>query len=356
MLSLVLDGNARAGFGAAGKRFIVLYRTAARCQARSMLLFRHAVRPLARASIAALLLLGAAACAAPARPGVAPVLGGSIRVRHGGRVQAVPLDTYAAAVALTEIAPGAESDSTASALYEAQILVARTYGASRRGRHGADGFDVCDTTHCQRYEPARLETARWAKLARAIAARTHGVVLLHDGRLIEAVFHADCGGYTADAKDVWGTSRPYLTARDDGRGDPHRSWTSLLAVEAVRQALEGDRRTRVPGELRALDVASRDRSGRAARIRISGERGSLEVAGDVFRAVITHALGIQSLPSTRFSLSRQRDGWRASGSGFGHGVGMCQAGALSRARKGDSAREIVEFYYPGAIIGSAPVR
>ena len=300
---------------------------------------------------------GAAAPGAAA-PGAAPSVGASIRVKHDGRISTVPIDTYAAIVALTELAPGAESPQTAAAVYEAQVIVARTYAASRRGRHAAEGFDLCDTTHCQRYEAARTRTGRWAALARDIATRTSGRVLVYASSLVEAVFHADCGGHTAASEDVWRTARPYLAARRDDAG-PHRQWQSALARDAVERALNADRRTRLPGPLRDIAVADRDRSGRARRVRITaGARGAepVEVAGDVFRAALTAALGIQALPSTRFDLSRAGSGWRVTGTGFGHGVGLCQTGALARARTGSSAGEILSFYYPGAIIGQGAAR
>ena len=319
------------------------------------------IRPAALAVASALLSACGAARPEPARRGAGPAVPATIRVRHEGRIQTVPIDLYAAIVALTELAPGAETAATASALYETQIIVARTYAASRRGRHAADGFDVCDATHCQRYEAARVKTARWAQLARDLATRTSGTVLVHDGRLVEAFFHADCGGHTADAADVWRTARPYLVAKNDSGGNPHRTWTTTLRRDAVEAALRKDRRTRLAGPLRGLEIVRRDRSGRAARIRITaGARGAatstVDVDGDVFRAVVTAALGFRMLPSTRFSLDRQPDGWQVTGTGFGHGVGLCQAGALSRARKGADATEILRFYYPGAIIERAARR
>lgn len=314
----------------------------------------------ARPALAAALALAATACATaprPGAPGAAPPIAASIRVKHEGRISTVPIDTYAAIVALTELAPGAEARDTAAAVYEAQIIVARTYAASRRGRHAADGFDLCDTTHCQRYEAARTRTGRWAALARETASRTSGRVLVYGSSLVEAVFHADCGGHTAAAEDVWLTARPYLTARRDAAG-PHRQWESALARDAVERALNADRRTRLAGPLVEIAVTARDRSGRARTVRIAGRRGAAprEVSGDVFRAVLSAALGMRALPSTRFELTRAGSGWRATGSGFGHGVGLCQAGALARARRGSSAAEILGFYYPGAIIGRAAAR
>lgn len=320
------------------------------------------MKPLAAAIAAAALIAACApsrAATTPSRP--APAIGDTLRVRANGRIERVPIDLYAAAVALTEVAPGAVPQATAEALYEAQIIVARTYAASRRGRHGAEGFDLCDTTHCQRYEAARLSSGRWAQLARAIAARTSRDVLVHEGALIEAVFHADCGGHTADARDVWGSARAYLRAREDdlpsarrsGEGAPrHREWTSVLGRDAITAALARDRRTRVEGPVRALRVSRRDESGRAARVRIEG-RTTIEADGEVFRAAVTAALGARALPSTRFDLRGAGSGWEARGTGFGHGVGLCQTGALARAHAGVRAADILRFYYPGAIIRRA---
>lgn len=315
--------------------------------------------------IGAVAIAGAITACAPSRTartpeGGAPAIGSTLRVRSNGRIERVPMNDYAAAVALSEIAPGAVPQATAEALYEAQIIVARTYAASRIGRHGAEGFDLCDATHCQRYDAARLNTARWAALARTIAARTSRQVLVHDGRFIEAVFHADCGGHTANARDVWGAARAYLVAKRDDTPKPrggdaaavHREWTSTLGAAPLGAALAADRRTRVELPLRDIEIAGRDGSGRAARVRISG-RTSVEVQGDVFRAVVTAALGLRAMPSTRFTIRRGRDGWDLAGTGFGHGVGLCQVGALARARGGAKAAEILRFYYPGAIIRRA---
>lgn len=304
----------------------------------------------------ALLTVVLAGCA-PLRPAVpepaaVPRLPDSLRVRANGRIERVPIDRYAAIVALTEIAPGPIPQAAAESLYEAQIVVARTYGASRLGRHGAEGFDLCDTTHCQRFESSRLRSGRWAAAAVAIANRTTRQVLVHQGRFVEAVFHADCGGHTADARDVWGASRAYLVAKRDDIEAPHRTWRSTLAADRLAEALASDRRTRVAPPIRTLAIVRRDRSGRAARLRITGGT-TVEVDGDVFRAAVSSALGIQALPSTRFTLKKRGGGWEITGSGFGHGVGLCHTGALARARAGAKAADILGFYYPGAIIRRA---
>ena len=89
-------------------------------------------------------------------------------------------------------------------MFEVQAIVARTYAAAHRGRHARDGFDLCSTTHCQLYEPGRLVTSRWADAARGAGGRTAGLLVLYEGLPADAVFHADCGGWTSAAADVWG--------------------------------------------------------------------------------------------------------------------------------------------------------
>ena len=281
----------------------------------------------------------------------------AVRVKHGGLVQTVPLDTYAAIVALTELAPGAIPEAAAAVVYETQIIVARTYAVSRQGRHRAEGFDLCDTTHCQRFEAARVRTGRWAALAARVARETSGRVLLHRNRPIEAVFHADCGGHTAAAEDVWSTGHPYLVARSDDVA-PHRRWSVALTRHDLERALNADSRPKLGGRLRDVEVISRDRSGRARRIRLTtaGRGNTVEIAGTVFREVVSASLGLQALPSTRFAIAAAEDGWRLTGSGFGHGVGLCQTGALIRAREGTPPRQILSYYYPGAIIGTVTAR
>src|SRR5207344_896533 len=165
-------------------------------------------RGIAMATAAALVVL-VAACAPPKRAFPGP-MGGStpvpdtVTVRTGGRVRSVPLDEYVLGAVLSEVTPVGESDATVARIYEVQAIVARTYALSQLGRHRQNGFDVCDTTHCQLYEPARIASSRFSDAARAAVARTTGRVLTFGGHIAEALFHADCGGSTTSADAVWG--------------------------------------------------------------------------------------------------------------------------------------------------------
>jgi stage II sporulation protein D len=96
-----------------------------------------------------------------------------------------------------------------------------------------------------------------------------------------------------------------------------------------------------------LRVTRVDGSGRAAEVEITGVRARL-VSGSTLRAVVTAERGDRSLMSTRFTVSPAAGGFRIVGTGYGHGVGLCQVGAMARARRGDTAGAILGHYYPGA--------
>jgi stage II sporulation protein D len=274
-----------------------------------------------------------------------------VQVREGTAlvVRQIALEDYVATTALSEVHPDVSDEGVAERVFEVQAVIARTYAVSNRGRHAKDGFDLCSTTHCQLYEPARLGTSRWASVARAAAQQTRGELLwFADGPAL-AVFHADCGGHTSNAAAVWGGIAPaYLSgATDKGpAGGAHADWTFETSASALRSALNADPRTAVGARLDRIEIAARDDAGRAEMILLRGTRTFL-VRGEVFRDVLTRALGVRTLKSTLFSVKQSRTAFVFSGKGFGHGVGLCQAGALARLRAGESPEDVLEHYFPG---------
>ena len=90
-------------------------------------------------------------------------------MRSGGQIVSVPLDDYVAASILSEVSPLGETPDTVARIFQIQAVVARTYAVFSIGRHHAEGFDLCDSTHCQLYEPGRLKTSRFADVARLAA-------------------------------------------------------------------------------------------------------------------------------------------------------------------------------------------
>jgi stage II sporulation protein D len=268
-------------------------------------------------------------------------------------IRDVRLEDYVAASALSEFAPSAGDPAAVEAMFEVQSIIARTYALSHLGRHAAAGFDLCSTTHCQLYEPQRLQTSRWASLAIDAAARTRGLVVAYDGAIADAVFHADCGGRTSTASDVWGgAGAPYLRGQlDDGdAASAHAGWQYAVDTPALIRALDGDPRTAIGRRLGSIIVVSRDASGRAQRILLHGDR-DVAIRGADLREVMSAAFGARSIRSTLFDVVPGDAGrFLFSGSGFGHGVGLCQAGAYARVAKGVSPATVLQRYYPGTAI------
>jgi len=301
-------------------------------------------------------LLGIAACVAPRIPEAAPAISvpAQLRIRVGSSVRVVPIEEYVAGSALSEVSPTNVPAAAARRIFEVQAVLARTYATTHVGRHAREGFDLCDATHCQLYEPDRLRTSRFADLAREATANTAGLVIAFGNRPADALYHADCGGHTASGEAVWGGApEAYLHGvRDQVPGLTHTTWTLESAPDELRRALAKDPRTDVGRRLDAIRVARRDGSDRASSIELRGEHTRV-VRGEDFRAVVNATLGTRAVRSTRFAVKKSGGVFQFSGSGFGHGVGLCQLGAAARAKRGDSMRDIIGAYYRGARIVSA---
>jgi stage II sporulation protein D (peptidoglycan lytic transglycosylase) len=298
------------------------------------------------------------ACVAPHTPAAtrwpAPAvvdLPRAIRVQTAGRVVSVPLEEYVLGSALAEVSPVGEPPATTERIFEVQAVLARTYAISHLGRHAEEGFDLCDGTHCQLYQPARIGTSRFAETAKAAVRLTEGEVLLYHGQPAEALFHADCGGHTASAGDVWGgTPVPYLVGMpDEVPAGTHRTWSLDVTSARLRAALNADARSRVGERLTGVRVAARDQGGRATVVEVTGTR-TVTLRGEQFRSIVSAAFGARSLQSTRFVVRRSGAAYHFDGTGYGHGVGLCQVGAAARARRGESIEEILSAYFPGTVV------
>jgi stage II sporulation protein D len=305
-------------------------------------------------------LLGLFSCSGVGRrvalPDARASLSSDVRVRAIDRglpvIRMVDLEDYVRTTALAEFAPAEGDRALVERMLEVQAITSRTFAVAHRGRHAREGFDFCATTHCQIYEPNRLKTSRWAEVASTAITRTKNTVLWYDSRPAEAVFHADCGGHTAAAADVWGgPGRRYLVAlRDDAI--PHSTWKYSTSLAEARAALNKDPRTNIGARLEAIEVVERDASGRVSTVRLRGVRGERLIAGEDLRQVFAAAFGPRSLRSTLFEVRRSGPTITFSGRGYGHGVGLCQAGALARLKKGASPQAVLDHYFPGTRIGA----
>ncbi|HEX8139281.1 MAG TPA: SpoIID/LytB domain-containing protein [Pyrinomonadaceae bacterium] len=278
------------------------------------------------------------------------------------RMLSLSLEEY-----LTGVLAAESSIETEPEALKAQAVISRTFALKNMGRHSAEGFDLCSTTHCQRY--SNFSSAHRAGVSAAIerAVRETGGETLRDGRgeLAEVYFHAACGGMTANIKSLWGAeagAQSYLRGvRDDYCATmPHHHWTETITAERLLKALRSDPRTDVGARLTDVLVSRRDATARAETVTLEGERRKT-VRGWDFKLIVGRALGWNVLKSSRFAVERSGAAFVFRGGGFGHGLGLCQEGAHVMARRGLNYRRIIENYFPGTSIlgprgGDAPSR
>jgi stage II sporulation protein D (peptidoglycan lytic transglycosylase) len=278
-------------------------------------------------------------------------------------VEEVSLERYLEGVVPWEIG---RPDREALAAVQAQAIAARTYAYAHLGHWKELGFDLRADVGDQVY---RGRTGTSAITDEAVRT-TRGQVLVAQGRLIRAYYSSTCGGFSSNLADVWDKEGAnYLVGGPDrwkgrtacassGQFRWTETWSARELGEIIRAKLPGELgRTLEPqqiGILQSLKVLARDRSGRVQRLLIETDRDRFELWGDRIRWVLSPARGrFEILRSTLFELREIRRegalvGVQARGGGFGHGVGLCQTGALQRARWDQSVTEILEHYYPGA--------
>lgn len=270
----------------------------------------------------------------------------------------LPLDRYVTGAVLAEAALYGLDAATMRRVAEVQAIIVRTYALANHDRHASDGYALCSTTHCQVYRPPSEYPPELVALVAEAVHDTSGQILTHDGGPINAVYHAHCGGHTSDASVPWGGSSPvYLQGVTDPfcQRDAPSTWQLELSRAALQDALGQDTRTALRQPLDDVVVSARDRAGRARSVRLSDRRGRVrEVRGEVFRAALSAALGARALQSTRFTVRRAGDRFVFEGQGFGHGVGLCQHGAMARAKRGHPPSAILTHYYPNATLGRHP--
>lgn len=254
---------------------------------------------------------------------------------------------------------------------KAQAVTARGEALAKlAARHLDEPFTLCSEVHCQVYGG---DDARTPMTDAAVDA-TRGEVMIRDGQVVDAVYSANCGGATEDNEVVWpGPAQPLLRGRfDDATGEAHllgddARLTRFLTepsgsyCESASLAINSPYRWNVTltwadltarlktlkdiGDVSALAVSKRGLNGRVHTLTATGSKGTLSIEREL---PIRRALGLKS---GLFVIKASESGVTLQGGGFGHGVGMCQVGAIGRAEAGHSYRQILKHYYGGTAGG-----
>lgn len=293
--------------------------------------------------------------------------------RHGALSVA---NTVGESDLLSGLVPAEIFASAPMAALSAQAVAARGQLLAKIGtRHLDDPFLLCSEQHCQVYAGRIREHER----TNAAVRSTAGAVAMRPDKtqLVDTVYSANCGGHSEDNDVVWPSAAdPQLRGRADplldeafAKGideknleaflrrapktystpEPEISKTAYRWRETLDLgALAGN--PGIPetlGAIRSLKVTARGRSGRAVALRVVGERGEVDIKGELR---IRRALG--GLRSSMFAIEQERERGKMVlvGGGHGHGVGLCQHGAMGMAKAGKSHEKILAHYYRGATL------
>lgn len=242
-------------------------------------------------------------------------------------VNAVPLEAYTAGVVQSEA--GKEHHQE---YYKLQAVTCRTYALTNQRKHQPEGFELCDGVHCQVYHGRnRNDSIRMAVDA------THSLVLVDaDIKLIQATFHSNCGGETVNAEDLWGRSQTYLRATVDTfcTAAPHATWNKHLSRAEWLGYLQ-----------RKYSLRTNDSAQLHAVLNYEPQCRDLYLGNTWPLVPLKNVREDLGLRSTFFSVRTEGEKVVLEGRGFGHGVGLCQEGAMKMARSGKSYTDILHHYY-----------
>ncbi|HLN20155.1 MAG TPA: SpoIID/LytB domain-containing protein [Bacteroidales bacterium] len=240
-------------------------------------------------------------------------------------------DSYLAGVVSAEGGSGRSRE-----YYKTQAVIARTYMYKYNGKHLHDGYNLCDNTHCQAFNGIVADT----EINNAVKATMDIVIMAQDSTLIISAFHSNCGGETASSEDVWLTGVPYLKKITDPycRTSKNASWVKTIPlpvwIETIGKLTHGEQKL-TPAD-----------AGLIQETRIPYYKaGNVNIAFSDIR----NELGLRS---AFFSVVPSGENIILEGRGYGHGVGLCQEGAMNMALKGFSYSDIIKFYYTDIIIGA----
>ncbi len=286
-------------------------------------------------------------------------------------INKLPTEEYLYSVLGKEMSPSWPIEAL-----KAQAICARSYAVRNWNKFSSYGFNLCTTTVSQVYGGTATESEKTIDAVN----QTRGQLLKYNGQVAEALFFASDGGYTADAKYVWGGSVPYLTAKEDpyevNEKASYGTWTVTLSAEDVAQKLLN--RSINIGRISDVRVTKEDNH-TVYEVEITGSGGTHIIKNDDVRVffglksqyfVISAQGGNSGSIAENWSLFKKNaydyyingdfsvfaDGMPSAGSftfsgrGYGHRVGMSQCGARDMALMGFSAYKILDFYYTGTVV------
>jgi stage II sporulation protein D len=214
--------------------------------------------------------------------------------------------------------------------YKAQAVIARTFAIKNFHRHAHEGFNLCDGVHCQAYNgKSWLNT----KIYAAALFTKNQILVDVNGQPVITAYHANCGGITASASVVWNKDLPYLVPVNDPfcNASPHRNWIKSITIDKWNAYLD---QKFALGPLTPSAITTS-----------AGRQKYLDPVNH--KLLLTDIREDLKLKSSFFTIEQKNDTLVIRGHGYGHGLGLCQEGAMEMARVGYTYVDILMFYFRG---------
>lgn len=241
--------------------------------------------------------------------------------------------------------------------FKAQAVTARTYTLTLKNNHIKEGYNLCDSPHCQVYYG--LDKIK-PKAAEAVQ-KTKGVILTYKGKPAATFYHASCGGYTEDMTNVWNRNKPlpYLVSVRDG-DNPRKPYCAIAPKLHWKTKIYFTGLTRIArncGWITPQEEAAGIRiykggemSGRAHELELYTRERRMRISATDFYHCVGRQETWKAVKSCNFKIIQGKGYVILDGKGSGHGVGMCQWGAEGMARHGFNYKQILYHYYPGTVL------
>ena len=217
--------------------------------------------------------------------------------------------------------------------YKVQAIICRTYALANKSRHRKEGFNVCDKVHCQVYHNRSRHNSDIQKAAN----QTKSIVVVDsDINLITAAFFSNCGGQTVNSEDAWRYPLPYLKSVCDTfcTDMPHAAWEKRIPKETWLNYLS-----------KTYDFPINDSLYAGCAFEHFPEMRE-KYFTYIDSTITTPKIRIDmKFRSAHFNLIDEGDTIKFMGNGFGHGIGLCQEGAMKMSTSGYSFSQILHYYY-----------
>ncbi|HAN77176.1 MAG TPA: hypothetical protein DCQ31_05085 [Bacteroidales bacterium] len=220
-------------------------------------------------------------------------------------------------------------------LYKTQAIICRTYAVGHLNRHAAEGFHLCDGVHCQAYKGRSRYND---DILKAVKTTNDWIITYKDSTLTETVFSANCGGQTANSEEIWAKKVPYLRSVRDTFCTTERgaTWNKTVTAAEWNAFL----RKQAAANISKIDTVN-------TKLVQQNREKYFNISIQIPVTAVRDAFGTRS---SFFSIEPKGENIEIQGRGYGHGVGMCQEGAIKMARLGYKYDQIIKFYYTDVLI------